>query len=167
MDPIQDFSASVSAHSAPRAAMMNEISPTSIASSAQPTPEAPSSLPCARVNGSRSRRSVRVSWVVGPGSVIGPRSAAGQGLSRTLVLPASAGPAAVPGPQPLSCPVLRRRYSLGTGAPDCDDDRSEERRVGKECSCRWSKEQEKKKKGMYNDHMSIEKTVDKKRWKMK
>src|SRR5699024_11475842 len=39
------------------AAMMKEISPTSMASSAQPTPEPTNSFLCLEVTGSRSRRS--------------------------------------------------------------------------------------------------------------
>ena len=38
------------------AAITKEIRPTSIASSAQPMPEAPSRRPCLRVKGRRSRR---------------------------------------------------------------------------------------------------------------
>lgn len=42
-------------------AAAKETRPTSMASNAQPTPEATRSLRCALLNGSRSRRSLRVS----------------------------------------------------------------------------------------------------------
>ena len=45
MDPIQDSVSACSCHCLARAAITNEISPTSIASSAQPTPEPTSSRP--------------------------------------------------------------------------------------------------------------------------
>src|SRR4051794_26378175 len=48
-------------HCTDSAAMMNEMSPTSMASSAQPTPEPATSRPCSGLKGSRSRRSERVS----------------------------------------------------------------------------------------------------------
>src|SRR4051812_152704 len=64
IDPIQDSSVAESDHCAARAAMTKEMSPTSIASSAQPRPEPMTSRPCSRVKGSRSSRSARDSEVV-------------------------------------------------------------------------------------------------------
>ena len=69
IEPIRDRVPVSSFHCRASAAITNEISPTSIASSAQPMPEATTSLVCRRVNGSRSKRSERVSEV----SVTGPQ----------------------------------------------------------------------------------------------
>ena len=52
-----------SSHCTASAAMTKEMSPTSMASSAQPSPEPTTSRPCSRVNGSRSSRSARGSGV--------------------------------------------------------------------------------------------------------
>src|SRR5699024_4217275 len=59
------------------AAITKEIRPTSIASSAQPMPEAPSSFPCLRVKGSRSRRCDLVS---GPEAVVAAGGVVVEGL---------------------------------------------------------------------------------------
>lgn len=59
-DAIHDASAVDSDHSLMSAAMMNEISPTSIASSAQPVPEPVSTRRCVRVKGRASRRRATV-----------------------------------------------------------------------------------------------------------
>ena len=60
IEAIQAVSLGSSAHCAASAAMTNEISPTSIASRAQPMPEPVSTRRCARVKGRRSRRSESV-----------------------------------------------------------------------------------------------------------
>src|SRR6478609_428886 len=57
-------------HCAASDARMNEMSPTSIASSAHPSPEPVSTRRCTRVKGSRSRRSERVSDALVPASFI-------------------------------------------------------------------------------------------------
>lgn len=55
-DAIHDACSLVSDHSDTSAAMMKEIRPTSMASSAQPRPEPPRMRMCPRVNGCASRR---------------------------------------------------------------------------------------------------------------
>src|SRR3712207_46536 len=64
IEPIQDSSVGVSDHWTASAAITKEMSPTSIASSAQPSPEPTTSRPCSRVNGSRSSRCARLAEVV-------------------------------------------------------------------------------------------------------
>ena len=66
MDSTHDFSVGsrLKCGSAAMAATTKDTSPTSIASKAQPMPEAMRSLRCALLNGSRSRRSLRVSCCV-------------------------------------------------------------------------------------------------------
>ena len=63
MDSTHDFSVGVrlKCGSAAMAATTKETRPTSMASNAQPMPEATRSLRCALLKGSRSRRSLRVS----------------------------------------------------------------------------------------------------------
>ncbi len=60
MEAIHDSVVLVRDHCTASAAMMNEMSPRSMASRAQPAPEPSSSRVCGRVNGSRSSRSGRV-----------------------------------------------------------------------------------------------------------
>src|SRR5688500_11370015 len=65
MAPIQDTSVGVTPHSswATSAAITKEMSPTSMASSAQPMPDPTTRRPCSRVKGSRSSRAARGSGV--------------------------------------------------------------------------------------------------------
>jgi hypothetical protein len=63
MEPIHDSWVGESCHCTASAAMTKEMSPTSIASSAQPSPEPTTTRPCSRVKGSRSSRWARVSGV--------------------------------------------------------------------------------------------------------
>ena len=60
MDPMNESVVGVSCHWRARAAMTNEMRPTSMASRAQPTPEPTSNFEWRRVNGRRSSRSARV-----------------------------------------------------------------------------------------------------------
>ena len=64
IEPIQDRVVASSFHCTARAAMTNEMRPTSMASSAQPTPDPTSTFAWARVKGRRSSRSERVSGAV-------------------------------------------------------------------------------------------------------
>src|ERR687894_590517 len=84
IDPIQPSSVGVSDHCTASAAITKEISPTSIASSAQPRPEPTTSRPCSRVNGSRSSRCARLAEVVVASVLTGgrvPRAAHGHATS--------------------------------------------------------------------------------------
>ncbi len=70
IDAIHAVSLGTRSHCAASAAITNEMSPTSMASRAQPIPEPVSTRRCGRVNGRRSRRSESVDEVRVPASVI-------------------------------------------------------------------------------------------------
>src|SRR5699024_1521749 len=90
------------------AAITKEIRPTSIASSAQPSPETTSSFPCLRVNGRRSRRCERVT----DGSAAPPAGACPSA--------GPAGPAGSAGAGVMVTSTTTREYGL-YGAPPHSD----------------------------------------------
>src|SRR5699024_6339388 len=103
------------------AAITKEIRPTSIASSAQPSPETTSSFPCLRVNGRRSRRCERVT----DGSAAPPAGAcrsAGSAAPPAGASPSAgpAGPAGSAGAGVMVTSTTTREYGL-YGAPPHSD----------------------------------------------